>query len=202
MMKRKLRIVPTVIFFVVSIAIIVLVAMLIYGAYVAIRNYRENASLPVEYSEIIEAVSKDEGVTESIIYAVIYTESSFDAEAKSSAGAIGLMQLLPSTAEWLCEIDGAEYDEAKLTDPEFSIKYGTKYLKILYDRYKNWDAAHAAYHAGFSRVDSWLEDGIAKYNEDGQLVGIPIESTEQYVNKIRETRERYYKRLEELKNEN
>jgi soluble lytic murein transglycosylase len=175
--------------------------MLIYGAIVAIRNYIEEASLPVEYSEIIEAVSKEEGVTESIIYAVIYTESKFDKDSKSSAGAVGLMQLLPSTAEWLCQTEGAEYDESMLTDPEFSIKYGTKYLKILYDRYKNWDAAHAAYHAGFSRVDSWLKEGTAKYNEDGQLVGIPIESTEQYVNKIRETRERYYKRLEEIKNE-
>lgn len=161
----------------------------------------ENMKYPVEYSEIVEKVADSEGVPEYVIYSVIYTESSFDKDAVSSAKAVGLMQLLPSTAEWLCGRDGVEYDEAMLTDPEFNIKYGTRYLRILYDRYENWDAAHAAYHAGFTRVDNWLSDGSVYYNEYGQLVGIPIESTEVYVNKLRTVREKYFKQLEKEKEE-
>lgn len=194
--RRKLRVLPTAILALFTLFLIVTAVLIIY--------YHRDVPLPMEHREVIEKVAFEEGVAEHILYAVIYTESSFVADAVSSAGAVGLMQLLPSTAEWLCEREGAEYDESMLTDPEFNVTYGTKYLKILYDRYGNWDAAHAAYHAGFTRVDSWLdEEGTASINEDGQLVGIPLESTASYVNKIRTVREKYFKQLEEEKaNEN
>ncbi len=179
------------------VAILTLFTLLLVAvAIIIIVNNRE-VPLPMEHRDVIEATAYEEGIAEHILYAVIYTESSFDSDAVSSAGAVGLMQLLPDTAKWLCEREGAEFSEDMLTDPEFNVKYGTKYLMILYDRYKNWDAAHAAYHAGFSRVDSWLEEGTATYNEDGQLVGIPIDSTSQYVNKIRSVREKYFKQLQE-----
>lgn len=173
---------------------------LVVVAIIIIVNNRD-IPLPMEYGDIIEEVAYREGIAEHILYAVIFTESKFQREAVSSAGAVGLMQMLPDTAKWLCDREGVEFSEEMLTDPEFNITYGTKYLMILYDRYGNWDAAHAAYHAGFSRVDSWLEEGTATYNEDGQLVGIPIDSTEKYVNKIRSVREKYFKQLEEVKNE-
>lgn len=173
-------------------------AFLAAVALIIIFNSRET-ELPMEYDEIIEKVAYEEGIADHVLYAVIYTESSFDKDAVSSAGAVGLMQLLPDTAEWLCGREGVEYSADMLTDPEFSIRYGTKYLMILYDRYDNWDAAHAAYNAGFTRVDSWLDEGIAVISDDGQLTGIPIASVDAYVNKIRETREKYYKQLEERK---
>lgn len=185
--RRKLRILP--------VLLSIFTLLLVVVAIVIIVCTRE-VPLPVEYSEIVEAVSFEEGVPENVLYAVIYTESSFVSDAVSSAGAVGLMQMLPETAEWLCSREGVEFDKEMLTDPEFNIKYGAKYLKILYDRYENWDAAHAAYHAGFSRVDSWLEEGTAYYN-DGQLKGIPLTSTDLYVNKIRDLREKYFKQLQE-----
>lgn len=189
--KRKLRILPVAVLtlftiFLVTIAIIVIINTI-------------DKPLPMEYSDIISEVSYNEGIAEHILYAVILTESEFEADAVSSAGAVGLMQLLPDTAEWLCDREGVEFNEEMLNDPAFNVKYGAKYLMILYNRYKNWDAAHAAYHAGFTRVDSWLEEGTATYNADGQLVGIPIESTSNYVNKIRNTREKYFKQLKEEK---
>lgn len=193
-MKRRLKVLPTATLALFTVLLIVIAIIIIYN--------NRDIPLPVEYREVVEATAFEEGIAEHILYAVIYTESSFDAEAESSVGAMGLMQLLPSTAQWLCEREGAEYDESMLTDPEFNVKYGARYLKILYDRYENWDAAHAAYHAGFTRVDSWLEEGTAVINEEGQLVGIPLESTSNYVNKIREVREKYFKQLEEENNEN
>lgn len=194
MKRRKLKVLPTATLGLFTFLLIMIAVIIIY-------NNRE-IPLPIEYRDVVEATAFEEGIAEHILYAVIYTESSFDAEAESSVGAMGLMQLLPSTAQWLCEREGAEYDEGMLTDPEFNVKYGAKYLKILYDRYENWDAAHAAYHAGFTRVDSWLEEGTAVINEDGQLTGIPLESTANYVNKIREVREKYFKQLEEENNDN
>ena len=187
MKKRKLRVMP--------VALTAFTIILLLVAVVVIVRVNRDIVYPMEYREIVEKVSAEEGIAEHVLYAVIYTESSFDAEAVSKVGAVGLMQLLPSTAEWLTEREGVEYTEEMLTDPEFSVRYGAKFLKILYDRYNNWDAAHAAYHAGFGRVDSWLEEGIAHY-EEGQLVGIPIDATEFYVNRLRELREKYFKQLE------
>ena len=191
MKKRKLKVLPV-------LTLSLFTALLLIVAIVVIVRVNKETIYPTEYSEIVELVSLEEGVSENILYAVIFAESSFIADAKSSVGAVGLMQLLPDTAKWLCEREGIEYDETLLTDPEFSIRYGAKFLKILYDRYENWDAAHAAYHAGFGRVDTWLEEEIAHY-EDGQLVGIPIEATENYVNKLRNLREKYFKQLKEEK---
>ena len=190
MKKRKLKVMP--------VALTAFTLLLLLVAVVVIVRVNRNIVYPMEYREIVEKVSAEEGIAEHVLYAVIYTESSFDAEAVSKVGAVGLMQLLPSTAEWLTEREGVEYTEQMLTDPEFSVRYGAKFLKILYDRYNNWDAAHAAYHAGFGRVDSWLEEGIAHY-EEGQLVGIPIDATEIYVNRLRELREKYFKQLEKEK---
>lgn len=193
MKKRKLKVMP--------VALTAFTLILLLVAVVVIVRVNRETVYPMEYREIVEKVSAEEGIAEHVLYAVIYTESSFDAEAVSKVGAVGLMQLLPSTAEWLTMREGAEYTEEMLRDPEFSVRYGAKFLKILYDRYNNWDAAHAAYHAGFGRVDTWLEEGIAHY-EEGQLVGIPIDATEVYVNRLRELREKYFKQLEkEKKNE-
>ena len=193
MKKRKLKIMP--------VALTAFTFILLLVAVVVIIRVNRDIVYPLEYREIIEKVSAEEGISEHVLYAVIYIESEFDAEAVSKAGAVGLMQLLPATAEWLTQREGVEYSDEMLKDPEFSIRYGAKFLKILYDRYENWDAAHAAYHAGFGRVDSWLEEGIAYY-KDGQLVGIPINSTDVYVNRLRELREKYFKQLEkEKKNE-
>ncbi len=190
MKKRKLKVMP--------VALTAFTFILLLVAVIVIIRVNRNIVYPMEYREIVERVSAEEGIAEHVLYAVIFTESSFDAEAVSKVGAVGLMQLLPSTAEWLTMREGVEYTEDMLKDPEFSVRYGAKFLKILYDRYNNWDAAHAAYHAGFGRVDSWLEEGIAHY-EEGQLVGIPIDTTETYVNRLRELREKYFKQLEKEK---
>ncbi len=191
MKKRKLLLLPRVLLTLFTVFLVIVAAIIIY-------QHRE-VDYPVEYADVVEKISAEEGVQDYILYAVIFTESSFIADAVSPVGAVGLMQLLPDTAKWLCDREGVEFDEEMLVDPEFNVRHGARYLKILYDRYSDWDKAHAAYHAGFSRVDSWIEQEIIYYNEDGQLAGIPIESTQNYVNKIREVREKYKTQLDREK---
>ena len=90
---------------------------------------------------------------------MILAESSYQPEAVSSANAQGLMQLLPSTAEWIAGKFDETYVEGCLFDPETNVKYGCWYLGFLMRRYNgDMTCASAAYHAGQGTVDRWLAD--------------------------------------------
>lgn len=150
---------------------------------------------PTDYSEIISAASNEFDVPEYIIYATIKVESNFDPYANSSAGALGLMQMLPSTFEWLT---GEEHLDEHLStraldDPEVSIRYGTYYLSYLYKKFDyNWDTAFAAYNAGEGNVLKWLSD--KQYSDgEGNLINIPFKETENYVKKVNAQIEDYKK---------
>ncbi len=145
---------------------------------------------PKEYSEYVEACSSKYGVAEEIIYSVILTESSFNEGAVSKAGALGLMQITPDTYEWLLQ-KRKEDIRKDLKDPFVNIDFGTYYLSYLYDKYKNWDTAFAAYNAGPSRVSGWLAN--EEYAKDGVLVSIPYPETEMYVKKVNNAIVKYRK---------
>ena len=136
-----------------------------------------------EFTEYVTKYSNEFDVPEALIYAVIRTESGFDPEARSSVGAIGLMQLMPDTLDWLSRLLDEEAPTGEITDPETNIKYGTYYLRYLCDRFGNLDTALAAYNAGHGRVASWLTN--KEYSDDGiTLKSIPFEETKNYVNKV------------------
>lgn len=138
---------------------------------------------PREYEELVSKYSSEYGVPESLVYAVIYTESRFKPDARSSVGAIGLMQLMPDTLDWLSRLLDEPNPSGNIEDPETNIKYGTYYLKHLMDRFGSWETALAAYNAGHGRVTQWLKD--ERYSKDGStLYNIPIEETKNYVNKV------------------
>ena len=144
-------------------------------------------SFPIKYSQIVEEMSEKYDVDQDLIYSVIKTESNFDAEAKSAVGALGLMQIMPTTFEWLQSYhDGViTMDKEELFVPEISIEYGTIFLKYLIDRYseKSIDCVIAGYNAGAGAVDEWLAD--TKYSKDGiTLDYIPYPETENYVEKV------------------
>lgn len=150
---------------------------------------------PTDYAEIISAASIEFDVPEYIIYATIKVESNFDPYAVSSAGAVGLMQMMPETFEWLT---GEEHldehlNKRTLEDPEISIRYGTYYLSYLYKKFDyNWNTTFAAYNGGEGRVAKWLLD--ERYSDGkGNLTNIPIEETEKYVKKINNEIEDYKK---------
>jgi soluble lytic murein transglycosylase len=145
---------------------------------------------PQEYSELVTKYSADYGVPEYVIYATIKTESNFDSGAQSEAGALGLMQIMPDTFDWLVSLMQDGYETGMLYDPETNIKYGTYYLSYLYLRYSDWETAFAAYNAGPTVVDSWLSD--SQYvDENGKLQNIPYDETSKYVKKMAKAVETY-----------
>ena len=152
---------------------------------------------PDEYVEYVEIYSAEFGVPEDLVWSVIKTESGFDSSAVSSKGAVGLMQLMPSTFEWLTDDILREYlGIGMLYDPETNIKYGTYYLSRLYNRFGDWDTAIAAYNGGEGNVSEWLKD--KKYSDDGiklKTDKIPdsYSETKNYVKKVNKALEKYKK---------
>lgn len=164
-----------------------------------ITAFEKNA-YPRDYSEYVTVYAQAYGVPENVVYAVIHTESEFDSGAISSAGAVGLMQMMPDTFSWLThDILFDHLDEGMLYDPETNIKYGTYYLSRLYDHYGDWDLVFAAYNGGSGNVDKWLSD--TEYADgEGGLKEIPFKETRQYVKKVNRTLQTY-ERLYGLKAE-
>lgn len=149
---------------------------------------------PKTYSNYVNAYAEKYDVDPDLVYAVIYTESHFDAEAGSTAGAVGLMQITPICFEFvkgeLPEGDRDNYTINDLTKPGVSIKYGTFFLGYLLKHYELEETAVAAYNAGFSTVDIWLEDKAI--SPDGKsLQNIPYEETASYVVKVEDTKQIY-----------
>lgn len=151
----------------------------------------EKNAYPREYAEYVEAYAEQYGVPETLIFAVIRTESSFDSGAVSSAGAVGLMQMLPETFEWLTdEILFDHLESGMLYDPETNIKYGTYLLSRYYDRYGDWRLVFAAYNGGPGNLDKWLED--PEYSDgEGGLKKIPFRETRNYVKKVTDAWDMY-----------
>ena len=125
---------------------------------------------------------------------MILAESSYRPEAVSSVNAQGLMQILPSTGEWLAGKYDEAYVEGCLFDPETNIRYGCWYLGFLMDRYGgDMRCSSAAYHSGQGTVDKWLKDPA--YSSDGRTLNvIPGANADTYVKRILE----YYEKYEEL----
>ena len=157
------------------------------------RDHLQKQLYPRHYTEYVERYADQYGVPKNLIYAVIETESGFRADAVSPAGAIGLMQLMPVTFEWLTEYQLRENLPArKISDPEINIRYGVFYLRWLYDRYGHWTEACAAYNAGHGNMDKWLQDREMT-DEDGRLLvnRIPNDETRTYVKKVHNAYDAY-----------
>ena len=153
---------------------VIIISVLIGFIYDAIMTGVEKREYQIKYeSEITEAHEKY-GVPKHIILAVIKTESEFDDDAESSAGAMGLMQLMPETFTDMTEIENVD---GYITDPKYNIDAGVKYLAFLYDRSGNWETVYAAYNAGPGNVDKWLGD-------ESTLDDIPFPETRAYVRKV------------------
>jgi soluble lytic murein transglycosylase len=114
---------------------------------------------------------------------VIETESKFNPEARSNAGAVGLMQLTPATAKGIAQYTGgSRFRLSDLTNPDINIRYGAWYLGHLLDRYHGDERlALAAYNAGEERVDGW----------QSEHVGIQFSETRDYVSKVERLKKIY-----------
>ena len=177
----------------VIIILIVLGAMLVsLVANLIISAVQKNAH-PVRYESYVEVYASQYNVPEYVVYALINTESGFNASLESPTGERGLMQMSPelfaliSSEQHLDE----KIDADALFDPEISIRYGVYYLRYLFNEFQSWSTAIAAYDAGESTVKEWLDN--IKYSSDRKnLTSIPEKETAAYVKKVNDAIS-YYK---------
>ena len=171
-------------------ALTVLIAL---GAWALFGRDRADLSrYPMTYAPEIRAAAAEFSLDPAYVASVVLAESSFDAEAVSSVGAIGLMQIMPDTGEWIAgKLEDEPFDVQRLYQPEVNLRYGCWYLRFLLDRYDgDMYTASTAYHQGQGRVDQWLED--PEYSEDGRtLTAISSAVTDTYVNRIMESYANY-----------
>lgn len=145
---------------------------------------------PKQYVSLVEENAEKFELDESLLYALIKTESGFNKDAVSSVGAKGLTQITPDTFQWLQTKTGEEYEEDALFDPEVSVYYGAYFLDMLLDEFDNVETALAAYHAGRGKVNEWLAD--PRISPDGVVLeNIPYEDTAGYVKMVIKNTEKY-----------
>jgi soluble lytic murein transglycosylase len=146
---------------------------------------------PIDYSGLLLQKSAEAGLDPALVAALICQESTFNAGALSSAGARGLMQVIPKTGRVLARALRVRYENQSLFDPNVSLTFGTRYLQEMLERYGGRvERALAAYNAGPHRVDAWTAErpdiGAEEFVES-----IPFTETRNYVMTILANREQY-----------
>jgi len=137
---------------------------------------------PLRYSTNIRVYASQDHLEPALLAAVIESESKFNPDARSSAGAIGLMQLTPSTAEGIAQYTGgSRFRVSDLTNPDINIRYGAWYLGHLLGKYGDERLALAAYNAGQENVDRWRREHV----------GIRFAETRDYVDKVERLKKIY-----------
>lgn len=155
------------------------------------KGYRELA-LPLRHDDIIRQQAKKKDLDPALIAAVIYQESRFRPR-ESSAGAQGLMQILPTTADFIAtKSGGTKFTTEDLATPQVNISYGAWYLRYLLDQYDNDTlTALAAYNAGEGRVGEWLAESGKSGGSITDPDEIPFPETREYVKNVLEARDEY-----------
>jgi soluble lytic murein transglycosylase len=154
-------------------------------------------ALPLRHEDVIRQQAADKGLDPSLIAGVIYVESRFR-DQTSHAGAKGLMQILPSTADYIArKSGGTQFEQGDLARPQINIAYGSWYLRYLLDHYEgNELLALAAYNAGEGKVDGWVHDAAAKGEDFEVATHIPFPETREYVTRVLSVRDRYKREYE------
>jgi soluble lytic murein transglycosylase len=144
----------------------------------------ERVRYPLHYSEYVRVHAREHKLDPALMAAVIYQESRFRPGVESSSGAIGLMQLTPSTARGIAiRTGGSAFRTSDLYNPEINIRYGAWYLDNLFAKYHNERLVLAAYNAGQGNVDKWIAHG-----ED-----IQFPETRAYVSRVEHLKDVYAK---------
>lgn len=163
---------------------------LVIGGFMANRML-ERRTYKLIYADEILACAAEFSLNPCLVAAVIHTESSNRAAVVSPKGAVGLMQIMPSTGEWIAgKLGMADYSEEKLTEPLINIRLGCWYLRYLSDKYGGMErTALSAYNAGPGNVDKWLNDPT--YGDGKRLISIPYAETAAYADKVLAVKEKY-----------
>jgi soluble lytic murein transglycosylase len=153
----------------------------------AVREF----TLPLRHDDIIRQQAADKDLDAALIAAVIYEESRFR-DQTSHAGARGLMQITPETADFIADRSGGvRFRQEDLATPQINIAYGSWFLRYLIDHYEgNETLAIAAYNAGQTNVDGWVEDAGGPDGFDAAR-HVPFPETRAYVENVQERRDEY-----------
>lgn len=176
---------------IIAVALAVTAVLVATNFYKKTENNLEKSAYPLEYTDLVNKAAKDYNLQPALIYGVIHTESRFNPDAGSSVGAVGLMQIMPETFDWLQEKRGetGKYTTEDLYTPSVNIDYGSYLLRYFLDYYGNEKCAVAAYNAGFE-VSNWLED--PNCSPDGMTLDvIPYPETSEYVVKVENAKQKY-----------
>jgi soluble lytic murein transglycosylase len=152
----------------------------------------QELSLPLRHEDIIRQQASDKDLDPALIAAVIYAESRF-VDQTSHAGAKGLMQILPSTADYIArKSGGTAFEQGDLATPQINIAYGSFYLHYLLEKYRgSEELALAAYNAGEGKVDEWLAGAAAEGETFDRETHISFPETREYVDKVLDARGQY-----------
>lgn len=164
---------------------IILIILILIFIVLKPQNWFLKKLYKLEYSEYVYKYSEENEIDPFLTFAIIKAESNFNRNIKSSSGAIGLMQLMESTAtERANEIGEEVVVKEALYNPEMNIKIGTSYYAYLLKHYEgNKYLALAAYNAGMGNVDKWIKEGTIK-KDGSDIENIPYKETNNYVRKI------------------
>jgi len=175
----------------VAIAAVTVVVMVAMGP---VQQGLQKIVLPLQHEDIIRQQAREKNLDPALIAAVIYQESKFE-DRTSSAGAKGLMQILPDTANFIARKSGGSAFEVRdLATPQINIAYGSWYLRYLIDRYNgNETLAVAAYNAGENHVDQWVRQAGGADSFDPAR-DIPFAETRAYVASVSKHRKEYRKK--------
>lgn len=157
-------------------------------AILALSHAKDNHDLslrfPIVHKNTIFSSAAKEGLDPAFILAVTRQESAFMSNAISSAGALGLMQLMPSTAKMVAKQQKIKLDQANnsLFNPETNIRLGSSYLRMMFETHKHPVLAIAAYNAGPGRIKQWLPRNPLP--ADNWIEIIPFYETREYVKNV------------------
>lgn len=163
----------------------------------ALTSFALQRLFPPRHLELVQQSAAEHALEPALVLSVMKQESSFRTNARSGQGAIGLMQLLPSTAEGLEEGSGPQ-----LFQVEPNIRVGTKYLRYLVDYFcGNRALALAGYNAGMGRVADWKQQGLVGKDLIDFIESIPLRETRDYVAQILRNHYWYSSRILETRAE-
>jgi soluble lytic murein transglycosylase len=169
------------------------VAALAIALAARIEHALPGEGLPLGDVAVIREQAAEKHLDPALIAAVIYAESKFEPRT-SSAGALGLMQLLPATAEYIAHLSGGvRFTTSDLATPKINVAYGSWYLRYLLDHYEGNELdAVAAYNGGLTNVDTW----VAEAKQQGRSLSaaeIPFPQTRAYVERVMRVQAEYRK---------
>jgi soluble lytic murein transglycosylase len=173
---------------IVTLALVGLLAVAIVSR---IQHASPGGGLPLSDAAVIREQAADKHLDPALIAGVIYAETRFEPRT-SSAGALGLMQILPATANYIAHLSGGvRFTTGDLATPKINVAYGSWYLRYLLDHYEGDEMlAVAAYNGGLANVDGW----VAKAREAGRkltVAEIPFPQTRAYVERVMKAQAEY-----------